>query len=112
MTADYIAAKLPNRVLPVTKGTDRVFSIRRRSPVDGSPMNWGAQVFVDIDISKTSPTRVQASVAADIATVRLESTVCDQVKTGTTWRAVMSVAGTPTLETPLLVGTFERNDGR
>jgi hypothetical protein len=68
-------------------------------------------VFVDIDIDKTSPTRIAATVVSDLATVRIESTVGDQVKTGTTWRAVMS-AGNPSLETALLVGTFERNDGR
>lgn len=109
---DYLAAKLPNRVLPVTKGTDRVFSIRRRDPSTGAPLNWSAQIFVDIDIDKTAPTRIAATIVNDLATVRIESTVCDLVKTGTTFRAVLSQAGTPTLETPLLVGTFERNDGR
>ena len=107
----YITAKLPNRVLPVVKGTDRQFSIRRRDPDTGDPVDWDADVFVDIDINKTSPTRVEATVVDDLATVRIESTVCDQVKTGTTWRAVMS-AGEPSLETAILVGTFERNDGR
>jgi hypothetical protein len=111
VVTDYIAAKLPNRVIPVVKGTDRQFSIRRRDPATGNPVNWNANVFVDIDINKSSPTRVAATVLNDLATVRIESTVCDQVKTGTAWRAVMS-AGNPSLETALLVGTFERNDGR
>lgn len=110
--ADYIAAKLPNRVLPVVKGTDRQFSIRRRDPDTGDPVDWDADVFVDIDINKTNPTRVEATVVDDLATVRIESTVCDQVKTGTTWRAVMSASGEPSLETAILVGMFERNDGR
>jgi hypothetical protein len=109
VVTDYIAAKLPNRVLPVTKGADRVFSVRRRSPEDGSPEDWDADLFFDADIDKVNPTRVEAVVVDDIATVRLESTLCDQVKTGTAWRVLMSVDG---LETPLLVGTFERNDGR
>jgi hypothetical protein len=109
----YIAPKLPNRVLPVTRGTDRVFSIRRRDPVNGDPMEWQAQVFVDIDLVRNeTPTRIQAVIAADLATIRIESTIADQLRTGTTWRAVMSQPGNPTLETPLLVGTFERNDGK
>ena len=108
---NYITAKLPNRILTVVKGTDRLFSIRRRDPSSGDPVDWDADVFVDIDINKASPTRVEATVVDDVATVRIESTVCDQVKTGTPWRAVMS-SGDPSLETAILVGTFERNDGR
>jgi hypothetical protein len=110
--SDYIAARLPNRILPVVKGTDRVFSIRRRDPETGDPVDWDSQVYVDIDIDKANPTRVEAIVLDDLATVRIESSVCDQVKTGTAWRAVMSVSGDPSLETALLVGSFERNDGR
>jgi len=111
VVTDYIAAKLPNRVLPVVKGTDRVFSVRRRAPETGDPVNWDAEVFLDIDIDKVNPTRVDATVVGDLATIRIESTVCDQLKTGMTWRVVMS-AGEPSLETALLVGTFERNDGK
>jgi hypothetical protein len=69
-------------------------------------------VFIDIDIDKTLPTRVDAVVDASLAVIRLESDVCDQVKTGTTWRIGMSEPDTPTLETPILVGVFERNDGK
>lgn len=108
---DYIAPKLPNRVLPVTKGTDRLFSIRRRDP-EGDPQDWDCDVFIDIDIDKTAPTRIPAQVIDDLAVIRIESNVADQCKNGMTWRAVMSQPGNPSLETPLLVGIFERNDGK
>lgn len=110
--ANYIAPKLPNRVLPMTKGTDRVFSIRRKDS-DGTPRDWDCDVFIDIDIDKTAPTRVQAQVVDDLAVVRIESNIGDQCRNGMTWRAVMSQVSTgSSLETPLLVGIFERNDGK
>lgn len=108
---NYIAPKLINRVLPITKGTDRVFSIRRRD-VNGDPVDWNCSVFIDIDISKTNPTRVQATVTYDLATVRIDQTITDLCKTNTTWRAIMSEPGNPSVETALLVGIFERNDGK
>lgn len=107
----YIAPRLPNRILPITKGTDRVFTIRRKDAY-GNSQNWDCDIFIDIDIDKTSPTRIAATVADDLAEIRIESSVCDQCKNSTTWRAVMSLPGSPTLETALLVGTFERNDGK
>lgn len=114
MTSQYIAPRLPNRILPITKGTDRVFTIRRKD-VDGNAQDWDCDIFIDIDIDKTSPTRIAARVAADLAEVRIESNICDQCKNNTTWRAVMSTTNQesgPSLETALLVGTFERNDGK
>jgi len=108
----YVAPRLPNRVLPVTKGTDRMFSIRRRNSA-GQPQNWDCAVYVDIDIDRASPTRITASVVGDLATVRIESSIADQCRTGMTWRAVMSQPAVgQSLETALLVGTFERNDGK
>lgn len=110
--ADYIVRKRPNYVLAVTKGTDCVFTMIRRDPDTGDEMDWDASVYVDVDIDKTAPTRVETTVSGASAVVRIESTIADLTKTGTTWRAIVSQAGTPTLETPILVGTFERDDGR
>ena len=108
---NYIAPKLPNRVLPLTKGTDRVFCIRRKD-LQGNAVDWNCDVFIDIDISTTAPTRILAQVAHDLATVRIESEVADLCKTNMTWRVAMSAGGDPSLETALLVGVFERNDGK
>lgn len=107
---DYIGDELPPKIIRLTKGTDRVFTIRRRD-IDNNPVNWGAQVYLNIDIDKTAPTRVDAVVTNEFAAVRIESTVGDLCKASTTWQAVMSEADTPTLETPLMVGFFQRQDG-
>lgn len=111
--ANYIAPKLSSRIIPVTRGTDRVFSIKRKT-AKGLAQNWDCDVYMDIDIDKVTPTRITAAVANDVAVVRIESDIADQCKNGTTWRVVMSqtTPGGPTLETPLLIGILERNDGR
>jgi hypothetical protein len=107
---NYIGTPPEAWVIPVTKGTDRQFTLSRKDS-DDDPVNWGASLYIDIDIDKDSPTRVTASVASDVATFRLESTVCDLVKNSTKWRVVMSTAGSPSFEVPIVVGTFERHDG-
>lgn len=111
---DYIGGNPPaHKVISLTKGTDKVITLRRKD-VGSNPLNWDASVWIDIDIDKTAPTRVTAVVADDVAAVRIESTTADTIpatKTGVKWRLVMSQAGSPTLETPLMVGVFERNDG-
>lgn len=111
--ADYINAKLPSRVIVVTKGCDRVISIRRRDAL-GDPVDWGAGVgvYIDIDVSRSESFQVAGSIDGSLAEIRMESSVLDGVKTGTAWRVVMSEPGDPTLETAVLVGTFERNDGK
>ena len=84
----------------------------RRRDADNAPMDWNCNVYMDIDIDRTNPTRIVAQVVGDLATIRIEAETANQCRTGMTWRAVMSQAGSPSLETALLVGTFERNDGK
>lgn len=107
----YVNAKLPNRVIAITKGADLVFSVRRRDAL-GAQVDWDADVYTQVDVSRTSPTRVNATVSGSLATIRLESTLLDTIKNGTTWRVIMSQDGVPRLETAVMVGVFERNDGR
>lgn len=112
--AEYLNAKLPNRVIVVTKECDRTITIRRRDPVTGDPVDWGVdtEVYIKIDIDRSSPTRVTATVDGSLATLRMESSILDTVKTGTTWRVIMSQPGVPRYESAVMVGTFERNDGK
>ena len=112
--AEYLNPKLPNRVIVVTRECDRTISIRRRDPVTGDPVNWGVgtDVYIKIDVNRDSPTRVTGSVDGSLAEIRMESTVLDQVRTGTTWRVIMSQPGNPRYETAVMVGSFERNDGK
>ena len=110
--ADYVTPKLPNRVIPLTKDCDSKITIRRHDPGTSGPVDWDADVYMLIDIDKLAPTKVDATVAGSLATVVVESSVANLCKNGTTWRVVMSSAGSPSYERPLMVGTFERNDGK
>lgn len=107
----YIGDELPPKVIRVTKGADRKFTIRRRD-ADNNPLDWDAEVYLNIDIDKDTVERVDAIVTGELAEMRIESTIADVVTNRTTWQAVMSEAGAPTLETPLMVGTFQRQDGK
>ena len=112
--ADYVNPKLPNRVIVVTKECDRVISIRRRDPVTHVEVDWGTdvEVYIKVDVDRSTSTRVSGVVSGSLATIRVESSILDTVKTGATWRVIMSQPGTPRLETAVMVGVFERNDGK
>lgn len=111
---EYVNPKLPNRVIVVTRECDRVLTLRRRDPVTNEPVDWGVdvEVYIKIDIDRSSPTRVTGVVDGSLATIRVESSVLDQVRNGTTWRVIMSQPGVPRMESAVMVGTFERNDGK
>lgn len=108
---DYVYDKLPNRVIPLTKGCDRVIGLTRKDE-DGDPVDWDATVYMLIDIDRDEPTYIEGTVVDEHATIRIESDVADVCRRGTTWRIALSENTAPTTETPLMVGTFERNDGK
>ena len=107
--AEYVAAPPIERLLPVTKGCDRAFTVQRVD-TDGDPVNYqaGTTVYMWIDIDRDNPTKVDAVVNGPNALLTIESTVADQVRTGTRWRVVVDYGS---LELPLIVGRFERRDG-
>lgn len=109
MTANYICAPPAERVIPVTKGCDRAFTIQRVSS-SGAAVSFdaGSQVYMWLDVDKAAPTRVDAVVSGSMAAFALQSTVLDLVRSSTRWRIVLDVGE---LEVPLLVGKFERYDG-
>lgn len=109
--AEYVTPKLENKVIPLTRGCDAVFGLSRKDEF-GDPLNWGAEVYMLIDIDRTTPTQVNGLVVDDLATIKVEAEVADLCRRGTTWRVVRSDASDPSLETALMVGSFERNDGR
>lgn len=111
---EYLNNPLPSRVIVVTKECDRTLSIRRRDPVTGDPVDWGVdvEVYIKIDIDKNAPERVSGVVDGSLATIRMESSTLDNVKNGTTWRVIMSQPGVPRYESAVMVGVFERNDGK
>lgn len=108
---DYVGGPPPDeRSIAITRGFDKKFSLRRRD-VNGDPVDWDADVFIDIDIDRAAPTRVEATITNSLAEFRIESDTCDLIKNGVKWRAGMSQAGSPSLETVLIVGRFARHDG-
>ena len=106
---DYLAPPPLERIIPVTLGCDRSFSLQRVDS-SGAPVNFGAgvTVYLKIDIDKTTVTTVNATVSGSTAAITIPDNVCDRCKTGTRWRAILDQAGQ---QTPMLVGRFERHDG-
>lgn len=107
--SEYIGAPPAQKVIPVTKGCDRAFTVQRTNPT-GTPVNFdaGTTVYMWIDIDRANPTKVDAVVSGSTAAFTISDTICDQVRSGTAWRAVIDLGD---LEVPLLVGRFERHDG-
>jgi len=94
-------------VIPVTKGCDRRFTVRRRDS-EGDLTNWSADVVMVIDVDADTTVEVDAVVNGANAEVVLESATCDQVDASSRWRLLMADDG---VETALAVGTFSRHDG-
>lgn len=109
MTAPYLVQPPQEMIIPVTRDCDRAFTIQRVDS-NNAPVNFGAgvTVYMYIDIDNSAPTKVDAVVSGSEAAFVLDSTVCDLVKSRTRWRIVLDQGS---LETPLLVGKFIRNDG-
>jgi len=107
--SDYICAPPAERVIPVTRGCDRAFTIQRLN-TGGTAVNFdaGSSVYMWIDVDRVTPTRVDAVVSGSTAAFNLDYAVCDLVKTGTRWRIVLDLGAA---EIALLVGKFERYDG-
>lgn len=104
---DYVGGDPPaSKVISLTKGADKVLTLRRKNTT-GDPLDWDAAVWMDIDT--TEPTQLAAVVTADVAVIRIEATTADDLG-AQKWRIIMSQAGSPSLETPLLRGKFQRND--
>jgi hypothetical protein len=111
-TQQFIGDIPADRVIRITKDCDRIVNFRLID-ADGNPKIWGTQrsVYIEIDVSKTQSARVDATIITDLATVRLESDVLNQVGNNSGWRAIISDAAlSPSLETPICIGTFERHD--
>lgn len=105
----YVCAPPAERLIPVTRGCDRSFTIQRlNSGGTAVAFDAGSSVYMWIDIDRAVPTRVDAVVSGSNAAFVLDYAVCDLVRTGTRWRIVFKVGSS---ELPLLVGRFERHDG-
>lgn len=110
MTNYVVPPPIEDKVVSLTKGTDCVFTLRRRD-ADDNPVDWDVAVWVFVDIDRKNPTKVPAVVTGPLAAVRIESETADLIRDGAAWRVARSTDGTPSLERPLMVGYFERHDG-
>ena len=121
--ADYIFPPKPTKTIPATLGTDCQFVLRRRTPgatsddPPGDPVDWPNDVSLSVRVGvKPAPVVVEAQIAGPDATVRIPASVMDQVRESTLWQVIASISGSafgndPSLEKPVMVGHFERNDG-
>jgi hypothetical protein len=106
----YMVAPPQQFVIPVTKGADQQFSINRVD-VLGNPVNWGASVYIMVDVPDPDfPTTVNAVVTGPQAVLLLPSSLNDQVNVRTKWRLYMQTSN-PVATIPIAVGHFERDDG-
>ena len=105
---DYLIDPPIAKLLPVTKGADRAFSVRRVD-TNGDPVDYDAgTVSMWIDIDPTDPTEVEATISGASASLRIPSTVCDLARSGTKWRIVWTDG---TDDIPIVVGRVKRHDG-
>ena len=109
MTVFELGADPPLCVMRVTRGCDAAFTFQRVDDV-GAPVDVAADVYLLVEVSKTDPTRVDQVVDGDMVSVVFPQEICDVVRNTTTWQLIRS--DNPGLDTPLLVGIFERVDGR
>lgn len=122
--ADYVFPPKPTSIIPATLGADCQFVLRRRASSDtpggplGDPVDWPTNLILSVWVGvKPEPVVVAAQIVGADATVRIPAAVMDRVRDSTLWQAIASVAGAPfgddpSLEEPVMVGHFERNDGR
>ena len=108
MIGNYLTPKLPTWTIPITRGADRTFTLVCRVSEGGAETDWNAAVFMDID-TKPVATRVDAVVAGSRATFTIESEIAGLCTNSTAWRIIRDSGSS---ELPVMVGVFERNDGR
>lgn len=95
------------RVISVTRGCDRSFTVQRVN-TDGDTIDWDSELSIIIDVpSKDAPTVLPATVSAESAIIVIPLAVCDLVTNRTAWRIIMHTNS----YFPVMVGGFERHDG-
>lgn len=106
--SDYVVSPPVEKKIPVTRGCDRSFTMRRVDE-NGDSVSFaeGMSVYMWVDLDPDDPLKVDAVIDGAEAAFVLDSELCDQVK-NTRWRIVLDQGD---LETPVLIGRFERHDG-
>lgn len=109
MARQYIGGALSSQnVLEVTRSSGRKFTVERVNDT-GDPVDWDGIITVEVD-TKPTVTVVNAIMATSVAHIRLNSALCDNIKTGQGFR-VLYLQNGENIPIPVMVGTFERKDG-
>ena len=99
-----------NATIPVTRGCSASFSVNPVAIADnGEKFPWtfsdGDEIFMIVSVNSNTVVRIDA----DGNTVRIPADICDQCRTA--WSTFKIVQVHQGLESPLVVGSFERHDG-
>lgn len=103
--AGYTGPIPSSMIIPVTRGCDAGFSIRRVDE-NGDPQDWDSAIKIVVGIDALNPTEISCLVNGPLATILIPSTVADLAKNVTMWQLIAD----GDIDTPLLVGRFERHD--
>ena len=115
----YFNAEFPtdsvSAIIPVTKGCNTSFTVNQVAESDPGvtvPVNFasGDSVYISV-VDRTLTVRIEATLHANVASFVIPADIADQVRTQwSTFQIVKTAADG--LETPLVVGSFERYDGQ
>lgn len=100
--------------LPFSKGGDLVVTFRNKVP-GSSPAEYMAYpdgVVVRVEIDTDVPITATATIAAENATVRIESEVANAIPAKKLWRCLYVAPGSPTTEIVVANGLTDRYDGK
>lgn len=104
----YIGSPPAERLMPMTRGCDKLFTVQRTQSGSPTAFDAGTTVYIYLDIDRANPTKVDAVVSGSTAAFNIPSTTCDLARSGTKFRIVLDYG---TVEIPLIVGKVERHDG-
>lgn len=104
---NYAVPPAPERTFAITKHCDLAFSIRRVENGEPVDIAAGVTIAVYVDIDKTAPTKIDATISGALAAITIGKDVLALAKSGTRLQVVVDGA----LDTPLMVGRLERHDG-
>lgn len=110
MTTPFLFDPPPKYVLPLSKGGDLAVQFLNDPNNDETYEDYGVGVTVTMIIDTVTPINSVASISGHTATVKVESTVADDIDGGVPWRLIISSPTTPTTEVVAAYGKTKRFD--
>lgn len=101
----------PTYDLPLSKGGDLSVDFQNNPSGDNTTfVDYGSGVTVTLLIDTNPQLTAAATVSGHHATVKVESTVADEIAPRTPWRLIVSSPTSPTTETVAAYGKVKRFD--